>query len=175
MNEALAGLIGAVVGGALTSGSNIALEAIRSRRAARLATQAEARQSRQVRRLVDDELVAAAARLSELGLRRTWPQVAEPLSTRHWRSYGPVLAASAIDDDTWAWLADAYQAVHEANARIATAHARTELQIEPDDADHLAGIAGSIQQALEQLRKAGTEESTIHAMQSSPNAGEAPP
>ena len=153
MDQALAGLIGAVVGGLLTGGSNWTLEGRRQRRADMRATVDGQRELREAARLIDDELVAGVVTLAEAAQAGTWPRTNEELPVERWRTYGPVVARSDVGETTWTPLAEAYQTVREVNSRILVAHRNGAVTLDADDRDYLLGVQSTLEDALEAMRQ----------------------
>jgi hypothetical protein len=152
MDPALTGLIGALTGGLIASGSNWGLEAARNRRAERVNIEGRGRELREAARMIDDELVASIATLHQTESRRVWASPNDPLPTERWRDYGPVIARSEVGEDAWTWLADAYQAIREANGSVSGPTQRGGVSLEHDDVQYLSGVKAALEEAVEHLR-----------------------
>jgi hypothetical protein len=152
VSQAVAALVGALIGGLLTSGSSWGMATIANRRADSRDAGLRERELREAARLIDDELMGAASILSQAILRRAWIPPGEQLSLDRWLTYGPILARSELSDDSWTWLADCYQAIREANVRIVIAERRDERAVDDRDEAYLSGIRGAIEAGLEALR-----------------------
>jgi hypothetical protein len=153
MDSSLTALLGAVTGGLIAAGSNWGIEWIRGRRVDELEAVAQSRELREAARLIDDELTGAITTLAVMKLKQRWGHAGQ-LSTNRWQVYGPILARFHSDRDTWTWLADAYEAIREVNARLQHAPDGDAGRLAPDDADHMSGVIAAIEEGLTRLRKA---------------------
>ena len=111
VDPALASLLGALIGGAIASGSNLVIDRARAGREAKAAKAATDTETRRAARLLYDELDYAELVLTDVAHNRrvgwSWdpPSVPLPLST--WDEQRAALAAHA-DDAVWAAVASAY-------------------------------------------------------------------
>jgi hypothetical protein len=156
MDQAITGLIGAVVGGSLTAGSNLTLEWIRNRRADGQALDERARSLREAVRLVDDELVSCIEVLAAAELKGQWPKPSELLSTDRWSTYAPMIARSDVAEGAWALLTDTYQTVREANGRILNADLNGREKLDEKALKYLQGVRSAIELGQQQLRPGPT-------------------
>ena len=126
VSTALIGLLGTVVGGALTVVANLLIERGRMRREAAAAAERDAREGRRASRLVGAELGAAAEAIAEaLRVGRYWPQGARRLTASAWTDHAGLLAAT-LSDDEWERVAGAYKELARLRMLVA------------DRAEHLA-------------------------------------
>lgn len=151
MDQAVTGLVGAVIGGVLTAGSNIGLEWTRNRRLESASQRRHEQEFREAARLIDEELIAAIETLQAAEMQHTWPLQTQQLPTQTWQHYAPVIARSDISEDAWSWLADTYLTIREANARILAADHQ---QLDTNAANYLKGVRSAVDEGLSRLRKA---------------------
>jgi hypothetical protein len=108
MSSAVAGLIGAVVGGVLSVGANVVIEATRNRRADKETTVRELSDRRQAARLVWAELKRSRLMVNSAKDGK-WPSGVS-LPTQKWLIYGDVLAAQ-LRTDEWEAIEEAFNAL----------------------------------------------------------------
>ena len=156
MDAALVGLIGVALGGMITSASSVILQSTQARRDALRDRDARAREERQARRLIRDEVNHAIYAIDEcVAAQRWWLIPTDLLSTSRWDAYAPALAVSDMSDAAWEWVFLAYGALREANSR-AFRRAQTGTQsIDSADRDFLLGVKQSLQEGLEALKSVG--------------------
>jgi hypothetical protein len=107
----------AVVGGLLTAGSNLVIEALRRRQ--QRATQAEQdrRELRQATRLVLAELAEISQAIMQTAKSHLTWRSDRPLPASAWREYSPILAAH-LPISAWRWVEGAYQGANGLNWRV---------------------------------------------------------
>lgn len=110
MDPALASLLGAIVGGTLTGGTNLALEMYRGRRADAASKAAAERDAHRAARLIEEELAAGHRLLIRARDRNnlTWDPATRPLPTASWTEFRAEWAAVVGSDDDWYGVADAF-------------------------------------------------------------------
>ncbi len=121
MSDAVVGLIGAVVGGALASGSNWLLEHFRAKREDDRARSRENRELIQVARLLSDELTVAIATMRVARDQGSWPATPVGVVTRHWHEHKGTLArlVSPEREEAWEVVSSAYEALELESRRSA--------------------------------------------------------
>lgn len=108
MDSGLAALLGAVVGGALTGGSNLLIEQVRARRSARNDHQRDARELRRAARLVMAELRHSGAAL-EVAASEGWEHDdRRELKYQRWVAHQQTLA-DHLPDPSWEAVTGAYE------------------------------------------------------------------
>ena len=120
MHELAVGLVGVIVGGGITAGSNWALERNRVGREEAKEGQRHDQELVRAARLVHEELYEAALMI-ELAINhyRWWPHPSRELSRKRWDEFAPVLAgASQISTEDWSLLAFAYEALRDREAQL---------------------------------------------------------
>lgn len=152
MDDGVASLIGAIVGGGLATATSFGLDARRAKQSA-LADEAVRRlQARQAARMILDELSEIHLILDEALHTGHWSRNAgASLPTRNWRQYSSALAASGISDDRWTWISMAFQAAREGNGRKQRADAQGGI-LDGDDRDYLVTAVQAVTDGIEALR-----------------------
>lgn len=117
MNEAVIGLIGAVVGGGLTAGSNFLVEWQRLRGAREHRQADEDRQHDQAARLVAEELFEIECVIDIAMEAHAWWPLGTTLPTERWDTYAPTIALG--NNEVWSWASNAYDAVKRQNLEVA--------------------------------------------------------
>jgi hypothetical protein len=107
ITAALIGAGGAIVGGGITSASNVALERGRAKRANDDAATARTREIRRVARLVISELDLVRAHLAAALEAETWQDPKAHFSVKCWNELKSALAAE-LPEDAWEAVMDAY-------------------------------------------------------------------
>lgn len=113
----MVGLIGAVVGGGLTSGATLGVEIYRSRAARLVRQRAEAAEMHKSVRLVAEELLEAVFMLDIAIEEREWWPREERLPTEAWQEHRSTLAL-ALNDDEWSWLSNSYSILARLNRQV---------------------------------------------------------
>lgn len=103
LDSAIFGLIGVIVGGIITAGSNYFLENRREKAVINRESQNYAIELRRAARLIDDDLsrAGAAAQIC-INKRHWWSTDAQPLTLDGWKQNREIIAAELSDSD---WLA----------------------------------------------------------------------
>lgn len=116
MLTAIFGLVGVVIGGLITAGSNFLIERRRDRLMAGRTRQKEIQELKQAARLVEAELRQAETSSSvSVSRKRWWPAEAGPLEKNSWAQYRGVLALHLSAED-WKCVATAFEFIHGINA-----------------------------------------------------------
>jgi hypothetical protein len=109
--------VAAVIGGVLTAGSNLAVEALRRRQQRETQRERDQRELRQATRLVLAELLEIALTIRETAKSRlTWGSD-HPLPAFAWREYRAILAAY-LPISAWRWVEAAYQDANGLNWHV---------------------------------------------------------
>jgi hypothetical protein len=135
--DAILAAFAALVGGALTTGSNLFLESRRGRREQELRDIATARETRQAARLLLAEIGDVEGALAQARRSGLYPPAREArLETRVWQTARPVLA-SGLDDKSWESTAHAFDELARLTwvLRDRARHSADgqRLQVAPDD------------------------------------------
>lgn len=96
---ALFGLLGVIIGGIITAGSNYFLDRRRERAAKEREERERAIEIERAARLIDIEMLRAAASITLLIRNKRWPST--KLQTEVWQKYSPVIAPALSYAD---WL-----------------------------------------------------------------------
>jgi hypothetical protein len=112
VNSGLAALLGAIIGGGLTAGSNLGLEFLRHRRTLTADSKNDARELRRGARLIRSELAHSAATIERAAKVGTWePADLKELKYNRWVTYQQPLADHLPDQD-WASVDSAYELLY---------------------------------------------------------------
>jgi hypothetical protein len=145
MDSGVAGLIGAVIGGGLTAGSNLLLDIRRNKSAKEDEEAKNQREVRQASRLIKGELTQSlAALIAARQLGTNWQMPSDSLiSVQEWSLYGSVLA-SHLEDDAWLACVEAYTRLNLIRGSVPPAAAHEDI----------GGQAlAATQKALDRLKK----------------------
>jgi hypothetical protein len=105
---ALFGLLGVVIGGIITAGSNYLLDRRRERAAIQRDERNDVIEIKRAARLIDIEILRAAAATRMMIANKRWPNA--KLKTDAWQEYGAVIAPVLSYDD-WLTLVKAILAI----------------------------------------------------------------
>jgi hypothetical protein len=128
MEPAVASLIGAVIGGTLTSGSNLLLERARATRERKSAERQGKSEARRAARLIAEELDSARQLLvrSHHQSEYAWDPVERQLPSQSWTDFRSDFAGGPVDDEQWQTVSKAYRELDRINW-----HLRSVLEEEP--------------------------------------------
>lgn len=109
--------VAAVIGGVLTAGSNLAVEALRRRQQRESQAERDQRELRQATRLVLAELAEISQTIKQTAKSHfTW-RSDQPLPAIAWREYRAILAAH-LPLHAWRWVEGAYNDANALNLRV---------------------------------------------------------
>jgi hypothetical protein len=111
---ALFGLIGAVVGGCITAGSNLLIERLRRRHEKDREAETDSRELRQAVRLVLSEFEEIDYAIRQVVRSGIWGPVEKQLPAFAWADHKSILAAH-LDPDVWLSVISAYREENELN------------------------------------------------------------
>lgn len=119
IEDILGPLLGVVIGGVITHVGTVRADDRRGHREQKREDRAEAREVRQAARMIHNELLMIQVELEPAIEEETWwNRVEEGFPTPSWERYAAVLAASDMDDNSWAWVAHAYNVVDDLNVTV---------------------------------------------------------
>jgi hypothetical protein len=152
VSNALAGLLGVLLGAAISTGSNWFIETRRARRADERETKANERQLTQAIRLIDDEIQDIGSSLCiAIDHYEWWPRSSFVLPSKRWDEYGPVLAGSeAVTSEDWMGISVVYQEIRDLSSRLASAETKSDINyLYFDESSHrfLNGLLGAVNEA----------------------------
>lgn len=115
MDSAVIGLAGVVIGGAISVATTLLGERRRDKRDER----AQLREERQALRMVHQELVTIQMELEAAAdNKHWWNRAALKFETPAWERFGHTVAASDIDENSWTWIAHAYDEIARLNETV---------------------------------------------------------
>jgi hypothetical protein len=125
MSDAGIALVGAIIGGSLTAGSNVVLELIRGHRSKKADTARRNAEARQAARLVLEDLDSIEATIREAVKADGFWHASRTLPAASWSEYRSVLAI-AFDGEpsSWRFVALAFQHADRVNWHV---HRRREI------------------------------------------------
>jgi hypothetical protein len=152
VSNALAGILGVLLGAAISTGSNWFIETRRARRVDERDTKANDRQLTQAIRLIDDEIQDIGSSLCiAIDSYEWWPRSSFVLPSKRWDEYGPVLAGSeAVTAEDWAGISVVYQEIRDLSSQLVTAEPRRDVNyLHFDESSHrfLNGVLGAVNEA----------------------------
>jgi hypothetical protein len=112
VSAALAGLLGAIIGGGLTAGSNIGLEFLRHRRSLQADGKRDAGELRRAARLVADELAHSVSVIGMAAKEGAWDTAdTTELKYQRWVSHQETLA-DRLPTENWFAVSGAYELLY---------------------------------------------------------------
>lgn len=118
IEDSIGPLIGVVIGGGITHLGTVRVEKRRAQLEQARDDRVDARAERQGTRMIHNELLNIKFDLEAAIEAKTWWNRAElEFATPSWERFADALAASDMDDNSWAWLAHAYNEVESLNER----------------------------------------------------------
>jgi len=153
-----------VIGGLLTSTSNVLIERRRDARDEKRNTERDEREVREAARLVLEELAEIDEALQQAIVSGyTWPADRQ-LPAFAWREYGAVLAVH-LPPAAWRWIGAAYSSANKANWHVIQLQREdeTEDSVEYGHNDWLREPFRTVRQAMEELETAVGRTSGVYA------------
>jgi len=159
VSSAWIGVIGAVIGGGLTAGSNLVLETIRGRRRRRSAADERQMEGRQAARLVLEELADIESTVRHAVKDEVFWAVPRELPAATWNRYQPTLAV-LFDAEPLSWrsISHAYREANDVNWTVSRRRQRAldgamlaDMTLSPEEGTQLRRLFRSTWQAIEVL------------------------
>jgi hypothetical protein len=154
MSSALVGLIGALLGAGISTGTAFILEERRLRNARVSDAHAAQQSRRQAARVIVEELVEATLIIQQaIASSSWWPVPEQELLSARWHEYGPRLALpDALADPSWSVVATAYTDIRELNAELKAAVSTHRLpKLDEARERSLRAVHWDIAQAIQEL------------------------
>lgn len=154
VSEAVAVIVGAIIGGLLTSVPAIVAEVVRSRESRKAQRRSEQRELREACRLILEELTEQGYLLDVADESGYWWSDDFDLPTTAWDRYGRVLAVFMDDENEWITVALAYTITKQINVERQRQRERREGRVLDDEVALRVGSAtGSNLDAMNVLRR----------------------
>jgi hypothetical protein len=147
MDSAAAGLIGVLLGGAITAGANFILAVRRERVEEARARERINAERLLAARLIWTELQRARASLSHVARHKSWSDVHGHIRSESWEKYGPTLA-SELPLESWRHLVASYLLVFDMGAAESS---NPVSEVDDKTVDRLKRAIGAVQKAIDIL------------------------
>jgi hypothetical protein len=117
MDPAVASLLGAIIGGTLTAGSNVLLDWVRGKRESKAVSQRDRRDARQAARLIAEEVEYSRRLLRRAHERAifTWEPPNRLLPSATWTEHRAEFAGGPVSDEEWLTVSRAYAELYRLN------------------------------------------------------------